>query len=159
MNHDHTQPDRSAVVPFRWQAGELQILLITSRRDGRWIIPKGRLEVGMSPAESAAKEAIEEAGAAGILYRNSLGTYHHPIETGNVTVEVFSLLVNVVHDHWLEELERKRAWFSLEEALQKLALPGLRQIVLAWAAEVSPSIAWTARESIDRKVNLAALPM
>jgi 8-oxo-dGTP pyrophosphatase MutT (NUDIX family) len=158
MNQDNVTPDRAAVIPFRWQAGELQILLITSRRDGRWIIPKGRLEAGMSPAESAAKEAIEEAGVAGILVRDSLGTYLHPVDARFVTVQVFCLLVNDVRNHWLEESQRKRAWFTLQEALQRLDLPGLRQIVLRWAAGVSTAASSTTRDSSDRRLGLVALP-
>ena len=35
---------QSAVIPYRWQGERLRVLLITSRRSGDWIVPKGLLE-------------------------------------------------------------------------------------------------------------------
>ena len=55
---------QSAVVPYRLVKNEIEVLLITTRK-GRWIIPKGIIEPELSAAESAAKEALEEAGVKG----------------------------------------------------------------------------------------------
>ena len=35
---------QSGVIPYRVRKGNLEILLITSRRERRWIIPKGIIE-------------------------------------------------------------------------------------------------------------------
>lgn len=48
---------QSGVIPYRWQQEELQVLLITNRRNRRWVIPKGIVEPELSPAASAVKEA------------------------------------------------------------------------------------------------------
>src|SRR5690606_25585077 len=53
---------QSAALPFRQQGGKLEVMLITSRRTGRWGVPKGGIQAGMTPWESAAEEAAEEAG-------------------------------------------------------------------------------------------------
>ena len=50
-------------------------LLITSRRTGCWIFPKGSLMEGLAPWESAAQEAFEEAGVEGHVDPAPLGTY------------------------------------------------------------------------------------
>ena len=64
-----TRPDhyyrQSAVIPYRLREGRVEILLITSRKGKRWVVPKGILEPELTPAESAAKEAREEAGVSG----------------------------------------------------------------------------------------------
>ncbi len=53
---------QSGVIPYRIIEGKVEILLITTRKRQGWVIPKGGLCKGMSPHDSAAKEAWEEAG-------------------------------------------------------------------------------------------------
>lgn len=48
---------QSGVIPYRIIEGKVEILLITTRKRQGWVIPKGGLCKGMSPHESAAKEA------------------------------------------------------------------------------------------------------
>ena len=52
-------------VPYRRGAGGLEFLVITSRRTGRWIFPKGGKMPFLSAADTAAEEAYEEAGVRG----------------------------------------------------------------------------------------------
>lgn len=40
-------------------------MLVTSRETGRWVLPKGWAEEGLTGAELATKEAFEEAGIIG----------------------------------------------------------------------------------------------
>ena len=55
-----------AALPYRRGSyGGLEILLITSRETQRWIVPKGWPSPGLAPHESAAREALEEAGIVG----------------------------------------------------------------------------------------------
>ena len=58
---------------YRKAAGELQVLLITSRGTGRWIVPKGWPVRGQTPAGSALIEAYEEAGVRGVVHPVCLG--------------------------------------------------------------------------------------
>ena len=41
-----------AALCYRMKASRCEVLLITSRRTGRWIIPKGWPEDGLTPADS-----------------------------------------------------------------------------------------------------------
>ena len=53
-------------LPYRiCTDGSIEILLVTSRRTRRWVIPKGWKIKGKKPAKSAAQEALEEAGLKG----------------------------------------------------------------------------------------------
>jgi 8-oxo-dGTP pyrophosphatase MutT (NUDIX family) len=55
-----------AAVPVRPRAaGGLEFLLVRTSDGQRWTLPKGGCERGESLAEAAAREAAEEAGAAG----------------------------------------------------------------------------------------------
>ena len=66
---------QSAVIPFRRRDGQLEVLLITSSNNKRWVIPKGVKEPELSPRKSAAREALEEAGIEGPVSGESIGTY------------------------------------------------------------------------------------
>jgi phosphohistidine phosphatase len=56
---------QSAILPYRLRGDDLEVLVITSRKGTRWVLPKGIVEPGMTAAASAAKEAMEEAGVEG----------------------------------------------------------------------------------------------
>jgi 8-oxo-dGTP pyrophosphatase MutT (NUDIX family) len=114
------------VIPVRWFADQLHVLLITSRHDPqRWIIPKGWIETRLTSSESAVKEAYEEAGVTGRLDPNSLGSYLHRRGEESHEVEVFRLDVERVLDAWPEEKDRDRRWFTMDEALERLDSPRL----------------------------------
>ena len=54
------------VLPCRVAGnGRVQVMLLTSRETGRWVIPKGWPMKGTRPREGAAQEAFEEAGLVG----------------------------------------------------------------------------------------------
>jgi len=54
---------QSAALPYRYVTKDkIEVLLITSRTQQRWILPKGKIAFGMLPHRSAAREAMEEAG-------------------------------------------------------------------------------------------------
>lgn len=112
---------QSAVVPFRRSAAGLEILLITSRRRKRWILPKGIIEPDMSPQASAAKEAFEEAGVRGRIGTQALGSYKQEKWHGGCHIEVFPFEVIEELDDWPEKTIRKRRWATPEKACELLA--------------------------------------
>ncbi len=123
---------QSAVAPFRLLGGraeeELELLLITSRKKKRWVLPKGVCEPGMTAQDSAAKEALEEAGIEGPVLEEALGTYRYRKWGGVCTVEVFAMRVDLEHEEW-EESFRDREWLSLAAAIERIEEPGLRRIL------------------------------
>ena len=63
-------------LPYRFtHDAALEILLLTTRRSKRWIIPKGWPIKGLRPAKSAAREALEEAGVRGRVGAKSIGLF------------------------------------------------------------------------------------
>jgi phosphohistidine phosphatase len=127
---------QSAVVPYRRHGGKVQILLITSRNRKRWVVPKGVRELDLSPAESAAQEALEEAGIRGRVSKESVGSYVYRKWGGTCTVELFVMKVESVLDEW-QESERDREWLAPEEAAARVNEAELARLILAVARQVS----------------------
>jgi phosphohistidine phosphatase len=96
--------------------GRIEVLLVTSMHSKRWILPKGIVEPDMTPAQSAAKEAWEEAGVSGALDARSLGSYHISKWGGECSVEVFRMDAVREAARWPEAGSRKRRWFGLDDA-------------------------------------------
>lgn len=123
-----------AALPWRRSNGTLQILLVTTRNTRRWIVPKGWPVPDCAPSESAAHEAFEEAGVEGRVGAEPLGafTYEKLLKSGETVtcnVEVFPLAVVRQRRAWPEKGDRKADWCSIEEALARVAEPGLRRII------------------------------
>lgn len=121
--------NQSGVVPYRLAGPKLEVLLITSRRRKRWIIPKGIVEPDLSPAESAAKEALEEAGVTGILHPDEIGEYAYEKWGGVCRVKVFLLQVTRVLDAWEESFLRDRRWWPLADAIELIEERDLQNIL------------------------------
>ncbi len=108
---------QSAVIPYRLNQGGIEVLLIGSRKNKRWVVPKGVKEPGLSASSSAAHEALEEAGIEGRVSSHPIGRYRYRKWGGVCEVEVFAMEVERVHEHWLES-HRRRQWVSIEQAAQ-----------------------------------------
>jgi phosphohistidine phosphatase len=119
---------QSGVIPYRLRKGSIQILLITSRKARCWIIPKGIIEHDYSARNSAAKEALEEAGVKGSVHRKLLGIYRHRKFGQTCTVKVYPMRVTRIYKVW-EEADRDREWVSLEKALKLVSNDGLKRVI------------------------------
>ncbi len=119
---------QSGVIPFRRSEDGAEIMLITSRSRRRWIIPKGIAEPGISPAASAAKEAIEEAGVTGHVLPDPVARYQYRKWGGICTVAVFLMEVEGVLERWPEQKIRQREWVRPREASERVEIPELREV-------------------------------
>lgn len=127
--HVSLTPDQSAIIPYRIEDGEVQVLLITTRNKGKWIVPKGGLEKELDSHESAEQEAFEEAGVVGRVSPVSIGCYRHGDSDKDPIVEVFLMRVERELDEWDEDGERTRRWVTLDEAYQHVVEHGLKSIL------------------------------
>jgi len=109
---------QSAAIPYRIKNGSPRVLLITSRRRKRWIVPKGIIEEWQSPQEAAADESYEEAGVRGSVVVDPVGKYEYEKWGGTCRVEVFLLRVEEVLPDWPESDFRERRWVNVKEALE-----------------------------------------
>jgi len=142
--HDSELRDRpayyysqSAVIPWRLQNGEVEILVILSSRKKHWVVPKGIKEPGMSPQESAAEEALEEAGVEGVVGDETLGCFVYEKWGAATTCHVYPMEVTheLAYEDW-EENYRQRSWVTPEQAVAQLRQPQLGPMVAALAARL-----------------------
>jgi len=124
---------QSGVIPYATVEQTPVFLLVTSRRTGRWIFPKGRLTDGVTPWESARKEAYQEAGVDGVVETVPVGAYRTWKTRGMrrfaIEVAMYPLLVEKQFDKWRETGERHRHWVTLPEAVRLIADKRLAEFV------------------------------
>lgn len=125
-------------MPYRTEGNAIEapvrILLVTSRENKRWVIPKGNPTAGVAAHTAAAIEAEEEAGIRGMVCPTPLGSYRYRKRRRNgaslmIDVDVFPLSVNDELPSWKEQTERERRWFSLAEAASMVDEPDLRDLI------------------------------
>ncbi len=132
------RPPRLQVAALCWRparsgAGR-EVLLITSRDTGRWIIPKGWPMRGRGAGGAALQEAWEEAGVRGELNETPVGRYHydkiakggHPIP---VETMVYAVRVTELAEEYPEVGQRRREWTAPAEAARRVREPELKSLL------------------------------
>jgi 8-oxo-dGTP pyrophosphatase MutT (NUDIX family) len=133
VNGKRMRIPQSAVLPYRRGRRGLEVLLITSRETRRWVLPKGGIMPGMTPCESAAEEALEEAGIVGRVDRKCIGVYGYRKvrDKGRpyCTVRVYPMKVTALCADWPERRERQRRWMTFDAASARVRERGLKKIL------------------------------
>lgn len=120
---------QSGVIPYRIVDKKLEILLISTRKRKKWIIPKGIIEAEFTSRDSAAKEALEEAGVVGKISEQPIGRFSYRKWMGDCNVEVFALDVKAISDKYPEAELRERKWFTAAEAVNAVSDNDLKKIM------------------------------
>ena len=123
-----------AALPWRLTNEGVEVMLVTSRGTGRWVLPKGWPEGGEHWHEAAAREAAEEAGLSGGTSSIEIGRFHYGkvLRSGmewRCEVHVFPLEVDTVADRWPEMKKRKRRWFRAADAARLVNEPELSELI------------------------------
>ena len=110
-----------AALPYIVFRDHIEVLLITRRRSGRWIIPKGWPEQQLTPARLAMLEAFEEAGLKGQIGKHAIGSFNYikQIDRGNSVicdVDVYPLKVSAQYLDFPEKGQRELRWLRLKKA-------------------------------------------
>jgi 8-oxo-dGTP pyrophosphatase MutT (NUDIX family) len=131
---------QSAVLAYRMVEHGMEIIMVTSRTRGRWTLPKGMITPGMTPAESAAKEAWEEAGIAGTVSKGCLGVYrYNKVRRCGVkacSVKVYAMKVTAVFPRWPEQRLRRRRWMRMDEAICSVMDRDLKRLLMTFHARL-----------------------
>ncbi|GAB1538900.1 NUDIX hydrolase [Scytonema sp. NUACC21] len=120
---------QSGVIPYRVKDGKIEVLLITARDRQRWVVPKGGISNGMSPPDSAAKEAWEEAGIIGQVDTHALGSYKYRKRGKTYQVQMYLLPVSKVSEDYPEAGQRQRQWLDVKKAIKRVKLRSLKRIL------------------------------
>lgn len=111
--------------------GEQQVLLVGSRRNGRWGLPKGHIDPGEPSHTAAAREAYEEAGVRGEVFETIAGSFSYSEESSpnRYRVIVHRLIVSSIDEDYPEQGLRARQWFKVSDAANVVGHEGLRNLL------------------------------
>ena len=130
-------------LPYRIVAdGAAEVMLITSRDTGRWVVPKGNPMVGVAPHEAAAIEAWEEAGLTGYVCAAPLGEFRYEKRRRRgavkAVVAVYPLAVSDQAADWPERAQRTRRWFTVDQAAAVVTEPQLKRLIAGFRVPPAP---------------------
>lgn len=129
-------PCKLQVAALPWRVGNdgVEIMLITSKDTGRWVLPKGGVKKNEELWRAAEREAEEEAGIRGGVSRREAGRYFYakvqligraiPCE-----VLVYPLEVHDVASSWEEDAARTRNWVAPTHAADMVDEPDLGELL------------------------------
>lgn len=128
------RPLQTGVIPWRRTPQGIEVLLITGRSSGKWIIPKGWPMLFRSLAEAAAQEAYEEAGIRGTILPEPLGSVGASKSyrlAGRIDwlLVVHAMEVAEELTDWPERHERRREWMSVAEASRRVRPRSIGELI------------------------------
>lgn len=124
----------SGGVVYRRSGGTFEVALIATKNGTLWTLPKGLIDKGENPAETAVREIVEETGLVGTVLE-SLGerSYWFYLKDDNVkcrkTVSYFLLEYaggDIEKYGW--EVDEAR-WFPIDEAVRTVFYRSDREIL------------------------------
>ncbi len=124
-----------AALCYRRRKSGKEVLLITSRDTGRWILPKGWPIDGLDAPGSALQEAWEEAGVKdGRVANDPIGSFEYQkrFDSGasaTCNTHVFPVEVGHLARNFPERDERRRKWVSPVKAAEMVQEPQLREML------------------------------
>ena len=118
-----------------------QVLLITSRKSKRWIIPKGWKIDKLSDRKSAALEAWEEGGVQGKVSNRSIGTYDYRKKNDlgdffTCRVKVYGLRVKSLKRKFPEQGQRQLQWVDTNKAIEYVFEPELKKLITEFVKSI-----------------------
>ena len=105
---------RIAACPFVRRGDRLCVVLVTGRRHGAWLLPKGRPESDLIARQVAELEAWEEAGVVGQAHGRP-SRFQVPCQSGDARpVVAYPIQVKSLSRAWPEQHQRVRRVVPIE---------------------------------------------
>lgn len=124
--------EQAGAICLRKRKGQevAEVLLVGSRRNGHWGIPKGHVEPGETSWDTAKREAFEEAGVKGKIIEKIAGSFSYRKDGTpcQYRVAVHVLHVRQMVESFPEKDVRKMKWVPVTNASREVAQSGLREI-------------------------------
>ena len=115
-------------LPYRIEEGKVEVLIVRTRRDSHWTIPKARFTSDTAMWNTVRDEAFNEAGVRGDTQRSVLGDYVFERGGRSKCVVVLPFLVKQVHVEWPEN-DRARRWCDQKTAAKLIASDELSELI------------------------------
>jgi ADP-ribose pyrophosphatase YjhB (NUDIX family) len=128
------EPTAGGIVYRRNKAGEVEILLFADSKT-RWTIPKGHIEEGETPRQTAEREIQEETGLKKMKMLDWLGKINFRYRRINtlvlMTTEIFLVEAQgdtdkIIPQEWMKGIK----WFPTNEALDKIEYEDIGKLIL-----------------------------
>lgn len=128
---------RAGGVVFRSRNGVIEYLLVEAKEDpSQWVLPKGHVEAGEQPRETAVREVLEETGVWARVVED-LGTQSWSVEGRPVATQFF--LMEAVGRGLRKDKARQHRWLPLEGAIAQANFVETRELLAqAEAARTRP---------------------
>jgi 8-oxo-dGTP pyrophosphatase MutT (NUDIX family) len=135
-NNSRHPIQQASAVPYRRRGEQIEFCLITSTGKGAWGFPKGIIDPGDTPVDTALKEAKEEAGLRGRIQGEPLGQYEYAKWGTTLLVTAYLMEVDAADNHWQEARLRKRHWCRADRARRMIVREELRGLLDAAVARL-----------------------
>lgn len=130
------RPPRMQVAALCYREGKSgsEILLVTSRKNNRLMIPKGWPSTELSDPMTAQKEAFEEAGIVGDANAEPIGEYDSKKGMGQgfkikTKIIVYPLKFQSQTNRFPELGQRETHWLPLDTAIERCEVSGLKKML------------------------------
>ncbi len=118
---------RAGGVVFRSRDGVIEYLLVEAKEDpSQWVLPKGHVEAGEQPRETAVREVLEETGVWARVVED-LGTQSWGVAGRPVVTQFF--LMEAVGRGLRKERTRQHRWLPLEGAIAQANFVETRELL------------------------------
>jgi diadenosine hexaphosphate hydrolase (ATP-forming) len=143
INEVVREPTSGGIVFRHGPKGDIEILLIQDAKD-RWTIPKGHIEKGETPKQTAEREIKEETGLSEVEMMGWLGKinfrYRRQQSLVLMTTEIFLAFAKKDTDalkpeEWMNGIK----WFKAAEALDKIEYEDIGKIILLGLKKIRDS--------------------
>jgi 8-oxo-dGTP pyrophosphatase MutT (NUDIX family) len=120
-------PLQVAAVCYRKRGASFDFLLVKTTGGDKWTFPKGATARRLSHSQAAEREALEEAGAVGVIDPQHFHLYLQPkgdsrMRNGIQEFVVKAFIMEVTHTQPPQESKRNPTWFSVEDVRSALAI-------------------------------------
>ncbi len=134
INEVVREPTAGGIVFRRGKDAAVEILLIADSKN-RWTIPKGHIEDGETPRQTAEREIQEETGLKTMKVLDWLGKINFRYRRINtlvlMTTEIFLVEAQgdsdkIIPQEWMTGIK----WFSVKDALDKIEYEDISKLIL-----------------------------
>lgn len=103
------------------------VLLVSSKKTGEWVLPKGHIDAGETSEETAVREVKEETGYAGkvISYLGKTPRYNF----NNESILVDYYLMSPLNEEPYPAEDRKKQWVEIERAIEMVKKEDLKELL------------------------------
>jgi ADP-ribose pyrophosphatase YjhB (NUDIX family) len=137
------EPTAGGIVYRLNKEGAVEILLIADSKT-RWTIPKGHIEEGETPRQTAEREIQEETGLVQMKMLDWLGKINFRYRRADtlvlMTTEIFLVEAQgntnkIVPQEWMKGIK----WFTANEALDKIEYEDISKLILLGLKKIRDS--------------------